>query len=340
MMKRTQKELIDLLGREGIFFRTFDFVTDTECAIEDADWNYKDIPHLTYIHKQVDAYPSMISDTEIASINCQNLLGMRLPLTLFNYESGKNRQTYHTCLLFFVLIIETTYEALAPIKTRVRTRYAIGSSRFFLWLGFPLIRWVLKRNYADLMGGDIPMRERRGTLRNWGYSFLMRKPTYSFFDTMKIHERNVDCHVIPPAQLPIWDPVTVRYEELAKAGVVQVGRSDHLGLQLSLNGDVVAVYPRLCPHEGGCLDANTAVTSGEVVCPWHARKFKPIFTFKKGMPVAPMVGPMHIFAPGEEGVRISCKHPLPDANTVEWYRDGNPTRNTVLQPTVLDATDA
>ena len=39
--------------------------------------------------------------------------------------------------------------------------------------------------------------------------------------------------------------------------------------------DQVEVWPSLCPHEGGLMDERH-LCDGQVVCPWHGRRFGPI----------------------------------------------------------------
>jgi nitrite reductase/ring-hydroxylating ferredoxin subunit len=38
------------------------------------------------------------------------------------------------------------------------------------------------------------------------------------------------------------------------------------------NENQVEVWPALCPHEGGLLNKQH-LCNGEVVCPWHGRRF-------------------------------------------------------------------
>lgn len=275
MPRHAAQEIIASMKNEGLLFKIFDLKNEGDYTVDDADWNYKDVPHLTHVHKLVDGYPSWMSDTAVATLVIQKVMGFKLPLTLFNYESGPRRQTYHTSFLCFVLIIETTFEELAPIRTRVNTRYHVGGPGWAVRLGFPFIRWALTRNYEDLMSGDIPMRARRGQMRRWGYRFIKRKPTYSFPDTMKIGETNV----VPP-QGREWAPVEFALADVPETGCHKVGEADHYGLQLHRHGNEVDVFPRSCPHEGSSLDDThrTGGTRAEVVCPWHARKFAAMAT--------------------------------------------------------------
>ena len=116
MQVKTLREITESLKAEGIEFRTFEMVSEGEYTVDDADWNYKDGPHLTYVHKQVDGYMTLLEHTHVGAIVFQNdLLGMRIPLCLIQYESRENQVTYYTSFLFYLLIIETHYEAIEQL---------------------------------------------------------------------------------------------------------------------------------------------------------------------------------------------------------------------------------
>src|SRR3990167_9913240 len=110
MKKWTKDQLITSLKKEGLVFTDFSLTHEGKYAIDDADWNYKDVPHLHHVHELVEANFAVMGDDVINTINTQKILGIKMPLAVVNYESGKNEQTYYTCLFFFVLIVQTRYE--------------------------------------------------------------------------------------------------------------------------------------------------------------------------------------------------------------------------------------
>jgi len=272
-MKRSREQLIFQLKNEGLTFSSFTLTHEGNYAASDADWNYKDVPHLHHLHELVEAIISVVEDDKIATINMQKVFGINLPLTVFNYQSGSSSQIYYTTFLFFVLIVETAYEQVGPNRTRVSTTYSVGCSRLLKWC-FPLIRWVIKRNYDNLMLADIPMRERRGQLRSWGYSFFKESPSYSFEKTMEILKPNV----IPPESSTRFSPTTLSLDrDLPLDGEYLLGRDDHLGLRLVRSNNTIMIYPRLCPHEGASLDSQKCMNK-KIKCPWHGRMFNPLVT--------------------------------------------------------------
>jgi nitrite reductase/ring-hydroxylating ferredoxin subunit len=282
MIAQSRDQLISALERQdGYSFKSFSLVSDCDCLPTDADWNYKDVPHLKHIHRLVEGYPAYLGDDISGSLFIQKILGglMRVPLSVVNYQSGKDEQTYFSTLFWFILIIHTQYDLIGQIKTRVTTTYSFGArgwAKFLLTLLFPLMKKSIKKNYRDLMSGDIPMRTRRGELRKMGYTFKGDDKPYSFFNTTKITEANL----IPPAAQKTERKFSVAQilDDLKNKDCVLLGEPDLYGVQVVKKDDELLFFPRTCPHEGACLD-NTV--QGKIAnCPWHGRIFKPLKVMK------------------------------------------------------------
>jgi nitrite reductase/ring-hydroxylating ferredoxin subunit len=192
-------------------------------------------------------------------------------MSVFNYQVKPGSQIYYTTWLFFVLVVETVYHEAAPGRTRVETTYSVGTTRWLRWC-FPVIRWLITRNYRDLMSQDVPMRLRRGQLRQWGYAFEGDGSTHSFEKTMDVSVANVR----PPADASPWPETSLSLERDLPAGrEILLGRSDHLGLRVVREGEKILVFPRMCPHEGANLDVSRCAGQS-IACQWHGRQFKPL----------------------------------------------------------------
>ena len=262
--------MVERLSRLGLVFRSFTLVDEGTYHPDDADWNYKDVPHLAEVHGQIDAVVADVADDSISNIALQKLLGVPLPLTLHIYASSNTSQTYFTSWLAWVLVIETRWLALNAKTTRVETTYSVGSHRRLRWM-FPLVRWALSRNYRNLMADDLPMRKRRGELRARGYGFLKPGERHSYLETIDVMRANV----VPPADRR---PAEAQVDLLALSSEgrsVFIGDDDHLGLRLTRKGNRVLVHRRMCPHEGASLDASPCSPDGSLRCPWHGRRFAP-----------------------------------------------------------------
>lgn len=273
MKKLSRHEFVKKLEGEGLKFSELVLTTEGEFAADDSDWNYKDIPHLHFVHQLAEAYPALIGDDVICSINMQKILGVWFPVSLVNYEYAKYQQIYYTTLFFFALIIETNTNEYAPLKTRVTTTYSIGAPKWLFW-AIPIIKKLIRHNYKDLMSTDVPMRARRGELRKLGYQFHKKGDRYSFIETVDVSGTNIS----PPPNQPTvieCDYVTL----LAASNDVLVGDKGLLGFRLLRQGDDVTVFPRTCPHEGASVEREDC-SSGAVRCPWHGRRLTSIAKFK------------------------------------------------------------
>lgn len=270
-------EIVRGLERQGMSFRSFSETHVGRYEPSDADWNYKDVPHLHEVHELVRAVIARMDDDHVASINLQKTMGLRLPMPVFNYATGPDSQTYYTAWLFFVLVVETTYASIEPGVTRVVTTYHVGASRPLIRLLFPVVRAALRKNYRALMEGDIPMRERRGWLRRRGFRFVDDPGPHSF-------EASVDTSgnklVVPPPNGARTIEVDLSSVD-ADGGVVLVGEPDQLGVRVVRDGERVRCFPRLCLHEGACLDDGRLVAE-RVRCPWHGRTWPALATFDLG----------------------------------------------------------
>ena len=279
MIRKGQAELMAALqNEEGYHFRSFELVSEGDFLPSDADWNYKDVPHLKNVHHLVEGFPAYIGNDFIGAIFIQKMFGglLKVPLSVFNYQSAKNEQTYFTSLFWFILIIRTSYEQTGALHTKVTTRYAIatrGIMRALLPVVYPLMKWSITKNYNDLMTGDIPMRTRRGELRKLGYTFTGDNKDYSFIETTKIMETNL----IPPLKREA-SPFTSFQDvllALEKGSPVFFGKPDLFGFQAYKEGNTIRFFSRTCAHEGACLDHGKS-GDNTVRCPWHGRLIKPL----------------------------------------------------------------
>jgi nitrite reductase/ring-hydroxylating ferredoxin subunit len=273
--KSSKDVLVSQLTGEGFRFSQFTMTSEGDYSADDADWNYKDIPHLHEVHALAESHPAVVGRDINCSVNLQRILGVWFPITLVNFEYEKNRQIYYTTLLFFVLIIETRIESRGPIRCAVHTNYSIGSSPWLFFL-VPLLKMLVKRNYWVLMSEDIPMRERKGDLRKLGYTFRKDGDTYSFIGTRSIMRENL-C-----APQNASNIIRVNYATLLDGKQEALaGDAGLLGFRMVRVAEEVVVYPRACPHEGASLDKSDC-TGGFVKCRWHGRKVAPIGRFRWG----------------------------------------------------------
>ena len=271
-MRSSQDSLLRQLEQRGYTISTFSVESVGSYAIEDADWNYKDVPHVNIVHTQVRTIIATMDDDVICTINLQKILGIPFPVALVNYATSETSQTYFTTMGPYALVVYTEYFAIEKNRTRVVTTYNIAAKG---WprLAFPLLRRIIQKNYRVLMSEDLPMRDRRGELRERGLHFASDGRSRTFPETTQLMVDNV---VVPPRQGS--SEVAIQISDLpADGSALTVGTNDDRGLALVREGDSVLALPRMCPHEGASLDCAT-VKQGKLTCPWHARLIKPLAT--------------------------------------------------------------
>jgi nitrite reductase/ring-hydroxylating ferredoxin subunit len=265
----TRDEIVAQLEAHGLRFRTVTVQTDGDYLPSDVDWNNKDVLHLNHVHTLVKDVTVVVERDLQASISLQKALGITFPLVLVHFDSGPDRQTHIVTLLAWTIVTQHDFVPLTPTRTRAITSYTIGARPFWM-LFFPLIERVVRRNYHRLMSEDVPLRERRGLLRSWGYTFRGDGAPRDIRASLNPTGNNV----LPPDPAPVPSIDPIRLADLHENRWTFVGRADHLGLKLRREGRRVVAYPRSCPHEGADLDA-AAVTDGCLTCPWHGRRLPP-----------------------------------------------------------------
>jgi hypothetical protein len=292
-VRRTAPELARSLERHGLKFRSFSVQSTGQWSSEDADWNYKDVPHLNQVHTQARAVPGAIGDEIIVTVNMQKIAGIPMPLALANYVATDGSQVYYTTMLCFVLVVETRISPTGEDgRTTVETTYRIGGPSIAMW-AFPLLRKVLTANYHLLMSEDLPMREQRGRLRRAGYRFVSDGRDRTFAETTDLTIANV----VPPASassIALAEQFSIALSSLSEGATVMVGAGPG-GLRLiRASAEELLIFDRVCEHEGASLDG--ATMAGDcLVCPWHARRVKPLVSVDLSSPGAQRLafGPAH-----------------------------------------------
>jgi hypothetical protein len=308
----SQAEFASSFERTNYRFKYFELVLESGGDPVDVAFNYKDLAHLKVVHNTFDIFYSHISDDVQSCVVMQKLFGLNFPLTHIALQLDDNRLFFHDSFLNVLMTSEVTTEALADHRVRVRTTYGIGAPRLLLPLIYPVLKRLLTRNFHVLMEGDAPMRNRRGDLRRWG--LRLPKTHYSFQETLDLRARNV----FPGEQITPPDAVSMPLSSLPADTPVLFGRSDHYGLQLFRRGDAVEIFPRLCPHEGACLDRKSLEGQKSISCGWHGRRFGPILRLSLPAPQGEFVGPFHRFIVSEAALTIEPIAMTDGAASADW----------------------
>lgn len=295
----SQAEFAASFGRTSYRFKYFDLTLESGGDPIDVMFNYKDLAHLKVVHNTFDIFYSHIGDDIQSSVVMQKLFGMNFPLTHLALELGENHLFFHDSFLFVLLTSEVTIEPLADHRVRTKTIYGIGAPKLLLPLVFPILKRLLTRNYHILMKDDAAMRDRRGELRRWGVQ--LPKTCYSFRETLDLRPQNVlpgDREAVPAA-------VSIALSSVSSNVPTMVGRSDHYGLQLCRRDDAIEIFPRLCPHEGACLDQKKFKAEKSISCGWHGRRFGPVLRIPLPAQSAEFASAFHRFTVSDDELRIT-----------------------------------
>lgn len=265
-MIKTSFEKIDTWIRaQGFSRKMFCLMSEGVWNFDDADWNYKDIPHVNYVHELIDSIPVTIDNAYLNLIIFQKIFFLKLPAALQNFDYSENEQMYYLNFGFFLLIVKSKITSLGDNRTRVETQYNVYAQRLINFLFFPLVKKIIERNYRNLMLGDLPMRERRGWLRGRGYEFNRKYPNkkYSFSETLEL----TDSVKLPNNLIP--SHYTLKMDDSGNASEWLLGDPDYLGLRIVKVNTKVNFYRRICMHQGADLSAVPILRDAVILCPWH-----------------------------------------------------------------------
>lgn len=289
MNNKSKKPLIEKLGliknkvsKEGFVFKSFVLETEGNYSPLDIDWNYKDVPHAEFVHETVDNTPIYTEHDICCSIAYQRVTPfLRFPIALVNFDYDETSQLYYSTLLFWIILIHTKIVETGSGTVLTKTEYHIGSPKWFAF-SFGLIRFLITRNYRNLMagdgedGGDLGMRKRRWWLRSNGYSFASDPQTgwkHSFLKSRNLAERNV----VPPLELVSREyQYDLDLQKLKTKTECLLGKEDHSGILIRVIGETAFFYPRICMHQGACLDNAKLTANGGLQCPWHGLVNEPL----------------------------------------------------------------
>ena len=270
--------MIQGLSAEGLVFTSSQQSLTGQYAPADAEWNYKDVPHLKEIHNLVEGIPGAITHDYWVGFFIQKIGPIKAPITVFNYGADPFSNIYFGAVGPFALIISTNWQDNGNSTTTVVTQYNLGSARYLRWM-HGIVHKVLARNYKVLMDADTPMRLRRGALRARGYRFAGDETGHGFIETINLQTIGV----MPPssAQPFSW----VSEADKLPQGSTLVGTDDVGGVRIIRENDKVLVFPRVCLHAGASLD-DAKIDGDCIVCPWHGKRIQPLSVLMDAKPVS------------------------------------------------------
>lgn len=265
-VKTNAREIVDGLSQYGWRFTSSRQISLGAWTISDADWNYRDLPHLNFIHTRVDGVLTCAEHDFTSSILVQKIGPFRTLLPVVLMCDSQHGQVYFTANGGIALVIETMWrEKTDETGCVVTTTYYVGTRRLLSFVR-PLIHRMLAKNYRILMKEDLPMREARADLRQRGFSFRQDTEGHSYVNSMKI---GVDNLILPSSN----GSIIFSLGEIGTTRRTVWNEEQTRAVAASLDNGELRIYPAICPHEGAPLTDAVCNSSGRLECPWHGRAF-------------------------------------------------------------------
>ena len=132
MSKKSYPQLKSLFEKKGFKFRNFTLSFIGDYLPDDADWNYKDIRHLNIVHKTLYGIQAINTRDVMCNINLQKIpvLGIEIPMTLFQYDAKKNNPIYISTLGPYVIIVNTIFDINEKNQTKISTLFQLAQKAY------------------------------------------------------------------------------------------------------------------------------------------------------------------------------------------------------------------
>lgn len=274
MLVNSFQKTLNGIRNWGYAERQFALTSEGRWTAKDAEWNYLDVPHLNEVHSQANSEVLFYGDSCSSSIIQQRVGPLSFASLLTIYSGSRDDLFYSSTVGPFILVVRSTWSDVGDIRGRVVTEYHIFAPRGLAWM-LGLVQKLLTRNYRILMSEDLPLRERKGELRLRGFKFKHDEEPHSFLKSHRVVANNV----IVSRELEGDYKYSIDLADLMNRGKVLVGPNDIRGLRVERIAEEILIAPRMCMHEGACLD-NASLEDGRIRCPWHGRKEAVLARFK------------------------------------------------------------
>ena len=295
----SQAEFAASFERTSYRFKYFDLTLESGGDPIDVMFNYKDLAHLKVVHNTFDIFYSHIGDDVQSCVVMQKLFGMNFPLTHLALEVGENRLFFHELV------------PVRPADKRSDDRAAGGPSRTDeddlrhrrtedpAAAGLPDPQAPAHAQLSHPDEGRCPHARPARRVAPLGRTaaqdqlLLPRDPGFARSKCASRRSRNGACSC------------SIALSTLAPNMPTMVGRSDHYGLQLWRRDEAIEIFPRMCPHEGACLDQKTLKADKSISCPWHGRRLGPILRIDLPARPAEFATAFHRYTVSGDELRIT-----------------------------------
>ena len=229
--------------------------------LNDLEWNFYDELHRQCVH---DTYHGLykVMTGKYFSVNVVRWGNLPIFVQVANAKITDGMFYQSMTLLGIIMLHQVQRISQKQDEVLIEVDWYTASHWAFRWLHGPFNRRLLRLQRKQNTEDNIEIRGRRRDLRYRGFGFATDDPDF-------INSNRLTDNVHLP---PLTAPVQI---DLSGYPIDTVRRFVQGPIELLLrrkSGNQVEVWPSLCPHEGGLMDERH-LCDGEVVCPWHGRRF-------------------------------------------------------------------
>jgi nitrite reductase/ring-hydroxylating ferredoxin subunit len=238
--------------------------------IKDMEWNFYDELHRQCVH---DTYHGLYKVMTGKYFSVNVVRWGNLPIFIQVAGAKIADSIFYQCMTILGVIVHHQVMRISQKLDNVllEVDWCTASHWALRWLHGPFNRRVLRLQRKQDREDTIEIRGRRWDLRRRGFTFATDDPNF-------INSNLLTDNVRLPR---LADPIRFDVAGYELGKVYRVAEGPIELLLRPKTRDHVEVWPALCPHEGGLL-SEQHLCNGEVVCPWHGRRFGAVVMGRDG----------------------------------------------------------
>jgi hypothetical protein len=232
--------------------------------INDLEWNFYDELHRQCVH---DTYHGLykVMTGKYFSINVVRWGNLPIFMQVANAKIADGLFYQSMTILGIIMLHQVQRISQRADEVLLEVDWYTASHWVFRWLHGPFNRRLLRLQRKQDMEDNVEIRYRRRDLRRRGFRFATDNPDF-------INSNRLTDNVRLP---PLRDPIHI---DLSAYALGTLQRVAHGSIELMFrrkSESQVEVWPGLCPHEGGLMEARH-LCDGQAICPWHGRRFSAV----------------------------------------------------------------
>jgi nitrite reductase/ring-hydroxylating ferredoxin subunit len=229
--------------------------------LNDLEWNFYDELHRQCVHDTYHGLYKVMTGKHF-SINVVRWGNLPIFMQVANAKIKDGMFYQSMTVLGIIMLHQVQQISQKADEVLLEVDWYTASHWIFRWLHGPFNRRLLRLQRKQDLEDNIEIRGRRRDLRHRGFGFDTDDPDF-------INSNRLTDNVRLP---PLATPVRIDLSDFALDRVHRVAQGPIELLLRRKSADQVEVWPALCPHEGGLIDEKH-LRDGQVVCPWHGRRF-------------------------------------------------------------------